>query len=60
MLNACALSVSVKKISQSRLAEIINMSANSIQKWERGVSSPTGAALRMLEVIEKKGLSAIL
>ncbi|WP_459614171.1 helix-turn-helix domain-containing protein [Dickeya oryzae] len=36
------------------------MSANSIQKWERGVSSPTGAALRMLEVIEKKGLSAIL
>ncbi|MEI7065261.1 helix-turn-helix domain-containing protein [Dickeya chrysanthemi] len=49
-----------EKISQSRLAEIINMSANSIQKWERGVSSPTGAALRMLEVIEKKGLSAIL
>ncbi|MEI7369803.1 helix-turn-helix domain-containing protein [Pectobacterium colocasium] len=49
-----------EKISQSQLAGIINMSANSVQKWERGVSSPTGAALRILEVIERKGLSAIL
>ncbi|EHD22614.1 MULTISPECIES: helix-turn-helix domain-containing protein [Brenneria] len=49
-----------EKISQSQLANIINMSANSVQKWERGVSTPTGAALRMLEVIERKGLSAIL
>ncbi|WP_113632378.1 helix-turn-helix domain-containing protein [Pectobacterium peruviense] len=49
-----------EKISQSQLAAIINMSANSVQKWERGVSSPTGAALRILEVIERKGLSAIL
>ncbi|MBA0217876.1 helix-turn-helix domain-containing protein [Pectobacterium brasiliense] len=49
-----------EKISQSQLAGIINMSANSVQKWERGVSAPTGAALRILEVIERKGLSAIL
>lgn len=49
-----------EKISQSQLAGIINMSANSVQKWERGVSTPTGAALRILEVIERKGLSAIL
>ncbi|MBA0214349.1 helix-turn-helix domain-containing protein [Pectobacterium brasiliense] len=49
-----------EKISQSQLAGIINMSANSVQKWECGVSAPTGAALRILEVIERKGLSAIL
>ncbi|KFX18458.1 helix-turn-helix domain-containing protein [Pectobacterium parvum] len=49
-----------EKISQSQLAGIINMSANSVQKWERGVSAPTGAALRILEVIERKGLNAIL
>jgi putative transcriptional regulator len=43
-------------LSQSQLAKYMYLSANSIQKWERGVAAPKGAALAILELIEKKGM----
>lgn len=48
-----------EKISQGVLARLINMSANSIQKWERDETKPTGAALILLMLIEEKGLKVI-
>lgn len=48
-----------ENISQGVLARLMNMSANSIQKWERDETKPTGAALKLLMVIEEKGLSVI-
>lgn len=48
-----------EKISQGVLARLINMSANSIQKWERDETKPTGAALILLILIEEKGLQVI-
>ncbi|AVF35616.1 helix-turn-helix domain-containing protein [Rahnella sikkimica] len=48
-----------EKISQGVLARLINMSANSIQKWERDETKPTGAALILLMLIEEKGLQVI-
>jgi len=48
-----------EKISQGVLARLINMSANSIQKWERDETKPTGAALILLMLIEEKGLQII-
>jgi putative transcriptional regulator len=47
-------------ISQSVLASAINASANSIQKWERGVKRPSGTALKLLSLLDRKGLEAIL
>ncbi|TDB58200.1 helix-turn-helix domain-containing protein [Photorhabdus khanii] len=47
-------------ISQGALAIAINMSANSVQKWERDETHPTGAALKLLMIIEKKGIEVLM
>lgn len=47
-------------ISQAVLASIINASANSIQKWERGVKKPSGTALKLLSLLDRKGLEAVI
>ncbi|MCJ8273836.1 MAG: helix-turn-helix domain-containing protein [Psychrosphaera sp.] len=47
-------------ISQGVLAKYLNMSPVSIQKWERGESKPTGAALKLLNVINNHGLSIVM
>ena len=47
-------------ISQGVLATILNMSNESIQKWEQGKSKPQGAALRLLNMIDKKGIECVL
>ncbi len=47
-------------ISQAVLATILNMSSESVQKWEQGKTKPQGAALRLLNVIDQKGITAII
>ena len=46
-------------ISQPVFARYLNVSKNLISDWERGVKKPGGPALRLLTVIQKKGLTAI-
>ena len=46
-------------LSQPVFARYLNVSKNLISDWERGVKKPGGAALRLLTVIQKKGLMAI-
>ncbi len=38
----------------------MNMSPVSIQKWERGESKPTGAALKLLNIINNHGFSIVM
>ena len=47
-------------ISQTVLASVINASANSIQKWERGVKRPSGTALKLLNLLDRKGLESVM
>jgi putative transcriptional regulator len=47
-------------ISQTVLASIINASANSIQKWERGAKRPSGTALKLLSLLDRKGLESVM
>ena len=47
-------------ISQGVLAKCMNMSPVSIQKWERGESKPTGAALKLLNIINNHGFSVVM
>lgn len=49
-----------ERISQGVLATFLNMSSESIQKWEQGKTQPQGAALRLLTLIEQKGLDAVM
>ena len=46
-------------ISQPVFARYLNVSKNLVSDWERGVKNPGGPALRLLIVIQKKGLAAI-
>ncbi|GAB6194686.1 helix-turn-helix domain-containing protein [Desulfocastanea catecholica] len=48
------------KLSQAAFAAVVNVSTSTQQKWERGDKKPSGASKRLLDVIERKGLEAIL
>jgi putative transcriptional regulator len=46
-------------LSQPVFARYLNVSKNLVSDWERGVKKPGGPALRLLALIERKGLQAI-
>jgi putative transcriptional regulator len=48
-----------EQVSQPVFARYLNVSKNLVSDWERGVKKPGGPALRLLTVIQRKGLSAI-
>ena len=55
--------VSIRKklrLSQAALASIFNISPSTVQKWERGDKRPTGASRKLLDIIERKGLQALV
>lgn len=46
-------------VSQPVFARYLNVSKNLVSDWERGLKHPGGPALRLLTIVQKKGLSAI-
>jgi putative transcriptional regulator len=48
------------KLSQAALARFINTSVRTVQKWEQGTKKPSGTALKLLHIIDEKGLSGII
>jgi putative transcriptional regulator len=46
-------------LSQPVFARYLNVRKNLVSDWERGIKRPGGPALRLLTVIEKKGIQAI-
>lgn len=46
-------------VSQPVFAAYLNVSRNLISDWERGVKQPGGPALRLLSIIQRKGLQAV-
>lgn len=48
-----------ESISQSVFARYLNVSKNLVSDWERGIKKPGGPALRLLTVIQHKGLMSI-
>lgn len=46
-------------VSQSVFSHYLNVTTGLISKWERGEKKPSGASLKLLLLVEKKGLSAI-
>ncbi len=46
-------------VSQAVLAKIINVSDAAVKQWERGERKPSGAALKLLNLVEAKGISAV-
>ena len=49
-----------ENISQAVFAAILNTSVSTIQKWELGDKKPSGPSLKLLSILERKGLEAVL
>ena len=47
-------------LSQPVFARYLNVSKNLVSDWERGVKKPGGPALRLLTLVQKKGVAAIV
>ena len=43
-------------LSQGVFALYLNVSDRAVKKWERGEAKPTGATLKLLSLIETKGI----
>ena len=48
-----------ERVSQAVFARYLNVSTGLVSQWERGVKRPAGASLKLLTVVQEKGLSAI-
>ena len=48
------------RISQAVLAAVLNTSVSTVQKWEIGDKKPSGPSLKLLSLIRRKGLEALL
>jgi putative transcriptional regulator len=49
-----------ERVSQPVFARYLNVSKNLVSEWERGTKRPGGPALRLLGIVQKKGLAAIV
>jgi putative transcriptional regulator len=47
-------------LSQAVFARLLNLTVGYVSQLERGAKRPTGAALALLNVIERKGIGVIL
>lgn len=47
-------------VSQAVLAAVLNTSVSTVQKWEAGDKKPSGPSLKLLNLIERKGLEAVI
>lgn len=47
------------KASQGVFAAYLNTSKSTVQQWEQGVKSPSGPSLKLLHIVDKKGIDAL-
>ena len=48
------------KVSQPVLAAYLGVTKTTVAGWEQGSARPRGAALRLLNIADRKGLEAII
>lgn len=46
-------------VSQAVFAALLNTSLSTVQKWEIGQKKPTGTALKLLRLVQKRGLEVV-
>ena len=47
------------RLSQAVMAAVLNTSLSTIQKWEIGDKHPAGPSLKLLSILDRKGLEAL-
>ena len=47
------------KASQAVFAAYLNTSKSTVQKWEQGLKHPNGPSLKLLNIVDQKGIEAL-
>ncbi len=47
-------------ISQAVLATVLNTSISTVRQWEIGAKQPSGPSLKLLDLLDRKGLEALI
>lgn len=48
-----------QKTSQAVFAAFLNTSPSTVQKWENGAKRPNGISLKLLNIVDKRGLEVL-
>ena len=48
------------RLSQAVMASVLNTSLSTVQKWEIGDKHPSGPSLKLLNILDRKGLEALI
>lgn len=48
------------QLSQPVFAGVLNTSVSTLRSWEQGEKKPSGSSLKLLNLIDRKGLDAVL
>jgi putative transcriptional regulator len=48
-----------EEVSQTVFAHYLNATKDAVSKWERGEKKPSGGTLKLLALVERKGLESI-
>jgi putative transcriptional regulator len=48
------------KLSQSVLASVLNTSLSTVRQWEIGHKHPSGPSQKLLDLLDRKGLDALM
>jgi putative transcriptional regulator len=48
------------QLSQAVLASVLNTSLSTVRKWEVGDKHPSGPSLKLLHLLDRKGLEAVI
>ena len=48
------------KLSQAVLAAVLNASLSTVRQWEIGAKHPSGPSLKLLNLLDRKGLEALI
>lgn len=48
------------KVSQPVFARMLNTSESTVEKWETGAKRPSGMAMKLLSIVQRRGLEALV
>ena len=48
------------KLSQAVLAAVLNTSLSTVRQWEIGDKRPSGPSLKLLDLLDRKGLESLI
>ena len=48
------------KLSQAVLASVLNTSLSTVRRWEIGEKHPSGPSAKLLNLLDRKGLEALI